>query len=396
MGEQPLLNPTGKWVIGGTVILALTVLGVGIAVLYGRRAAEPNLSESAGIEASVPSQITALGRIEPYGEIIDIGGPSGERIAAVLVKPGEQVKQGQPLVILESYEERLADREVAASQVRDLAVESTTTANVGKRQILEAATRIDQANLPKEREIAAQKANVARIETELGLATVDLQRFQELQRRGAISDQALDERIVAFKTKQQERDQALETLARLQQEQRTSVENAKAQLESTQADTQRSQAALQLNTARSNLKLAEARLARSIIRAPQAGQVLDILRQPGEAIEISTGTAGGQSLLKLGNTSQMSVVAEVYETDVRRVRQGQTAVITSPAFPGQLTGVVERIGLQINKNDVIDTDPAANTDTRVVEVYIRLQDSRPVAQLTNLQVDVAINTDTAS
>jgi HlyD family secretion protein len=39
---------------------------------------------------------------------------------------------------------------------------------------------------------------------------------------------------------------------------------------------------------------------------------------------------------------------------------------------------------------VTNTDPAANTDTRVVEVKIRLLNSRPVASLTNLQVQVVI------
>jgi HlyD family secretion protein len=86
----------------------------------------------------------------------------------------------------------------------------------------------------------------------------------------------------------------------------------------------------------------------------------------------------------------MYVVAEVYETDVSRARVGQPAVITSSAFPGKIAGIVERVGLKIGKNDVTNTDPAANTDTRVVEVKIRLLNSRPVANLTNLQVQVVI------
>jgi hypothetical protein len=40
----------------------------------------------------------------------------------------------------------------------------------------------------------------------------------------------------------------------------------------------------------------------------------------------------------------------------------------------------------------LDTDPAANTDVRVVEVRIRLNNSRQVASLTNLQVNVEIKT----
>jgi HlyD family secretion protein len=58
-----------------------------------------------------------------------------------------------------------------------------------------------------------------------------------------------------------------------------------------------------------------------------------------------------------------------------------------------LEGTVARIGKQIGKKDVLNTDPAADTDARVVEVRIRLapESSKKVAALTNLQVEVKIN-----
>jgi len=68
----------------------------------------------------------------------------------------------------------------------------------------------------------------------------------------------------------------------------------------------------------------------------------------------------------------------------------QAAVVTSPALPKEVHGTVDRVGLKIGKKDVLDTDPAADTDARVVEVEIRLDDPKEVAGLTNLRVDVAI------
>jgi HlyD family secretion protein len=52
---------------------------------------------------------------------------------------------------------------------------------------------------------------------------------------------------------------------------------------------------------------------------------------------------------------------------------------------------VERIGLKIGKLDVLDTDPVAKTDARVVEVHIRLDGGVDVSRLTNLQVEVEIH-----
>jgi HlyD family secretion protein len=86
----------------------------------------------------------------------------------------------------------------------------------------------------------------------------------------------------------------------------------------------------------------------------------------------------------------MYAVAEVYETDVQRVRVGQHATISSPALPRSVAGVVDRVGLKVGKKDVLSVDPAAKTDARVIEVRILLDNADEVAGLTNLEVDVAI------
>ena len=58
-----------------------------------------------------------------------------------------------------------------------------------------------------------------------------------------------------------------------------------------------------------------------------------------------------------------------------------------------LRGKVVEVGLEINKQDVLNADPAAQFDARVVEVKVQLDQlsSRRVAGLTNLSVQVAID-----
>jgi HlyD family secretion protein len=106
------------------------------------------------------------------------------------------------------------------------------------------------------------------------------------------------------------------------------------------------------------------------------------------------------ALWKWATPRQMFVVAEVYETDVSLVQVGQPALIRSRngAFDQKLNGTVHEVGWLIFKNDVLDDDPAANADARVVEVRIKLDetDSEVVAALTNLQVDVRIGVDAAA
>jgi HlyD family secretion protein len=86
----------------------------------------------------------------------------------------------------------------------------------------------------------------------------------------------------------------------------------------------------------------------------------------------------------------MTVVAEVYETDVHRLAEGQVAMITSPALAEPAQGKVIKVGFQIGKMDVLSTDPVADTDARVVETTILMDEPAPLQRLTNLQVDVEI------
>ena len=139
-----------------------------------------------------------------------------------------------------------------------------------------------------------------------------------------------------------------------------------------------------LEVARANLRQAQAELEYSVVRSPIDGQVLTIHTRAGERV-------GAEGIAELARTSQMYAIAEVYETDVTKVRVGQQATINTTALAAPLKGTVERIGMKIGKRDVLATDPAADTDARVVEVHIRLDDSAAVAGLTNLKVEVRID-----
>ena len=71
----------------------------------------------------------------------------------------------------------------------------------------------------------------------------------------------------------------------------------------------------------------------------------------------------------------MFAVAEVYETDIGLVRVGQKARLTSGALAREVTGVVAAIGRTIHRTTVLDVDPAADVDSRIVEVRIKLDES---------------------
>lgn len=379
--------------ISGAVVLALGFGGVGVFQAFQQ---QPNQGNGDSKPSSEKSQtISALGRIEPAGQVLQVSGPTGERVLRLLVKEGQQLEKGETIAFLESYPERQAEVKLAASRLLEAQNRFIAERELGKAQGQEARTRRNQAENPKIREIVAQDALVKQSKVEYEQAQITLKRYQYLQKAGAVSKQDLDDRFLSFQSKQQQLNNAIATLAMLQEELQTNSNNARAQITRTKIGTLRSQAQIDLASAKSNLELAKARMTRTIIRAPKAGQILEVHVREGEAIPAAptSGSEDQKGIVEMGNTRQMYVVAEIYETDINQVQIGQIAKINSPVIKGEIEGTVDKIGLKIDKNDVVGTDPAANTDTRVVEVKVRLHNSIAVSGLTNLQVNVAIQTE---
>ena len=140
---------------------------------------------------------------------------------------------------------------------------------------------------------------------------------------------------------------------------------------------------LGVRAARANLAAAEATLNLSLVKAPKKAQVIAIHAQPGERI-------GVDGIVEIAQTDRMYVVAEVYETDIAYIEEGQAALIKSPALTSPVNGTVESVGLKVGRIDVLGMDPIAQADARVVEVDILLEDVEQVRALTNLQVEVEI------
>jgi len=158
-------------------------------------------------------------------------------------------------------------------------------------------------------------------------------------------------------------------------------EDAASRVEAGRASLKEAEAALA--QAEADLRGAQGELARAVVRAPVGGLVVKVIAHAGEQV----GPAG---ILELAETGFMYAVAEVYETDVTRVRPGQQAIVRSAALRDPLTGVVERVGMKVARLDALGTDPAARSDARVVEVWISLADAARAAGLTDLEVDVEI------
>ena len=137
----------------------------------------------------------------------------------------------------------------------------------------------------------------------------------------------------------------------------------------------------EFSTANASLEQARANLEQAYVRAPIDGTVLRLHVRAGERI-------GQTPLLDMGATHRMMARVEVYESDVPRLRIGKRVKLTASPLESELTGSVERVMRFVQKQEIVDATPAANTDARIVEVWVRLDAASSVvaANFVNLQV----------
>ena len=198
-------------------------------------------------------------------------------------------------------------------------------------------------NRPKlQADLAALQARISSLQVQIRMQTREVERYQNAASSGAAAMVLLEEKK--------------DELVKLQGQ----LREAQAQRQGLQVD-----------------------LADSELRAPLAGTVLKIHSRAGER-------PGNDGVLELGAGDQMEAVAEVYESDINRVKLGQTVTLVSEngGFSGSLQARVIRISPQVRQRAVLSTDPTGDADARVVEVRLALDpaDASQVRDLAGLKV----------
>ena len=191
-------------------------------------------------------------------------------------------------------------------------------------------------------DVAAVQARIASLQVQIRLQSREVDRYQSAASSGAAAMVVLEEK----------RDDLVKLQGQLRE--------AQAQRQGLQVD-----------------------LADSELRAPLAGTVLKIHSRPGER-------PGDDGVMELGAGDQMEAVAEVYESDINRVKLGQMVTLLSEngGFSGSLQARVIRISPQVRQRSVLSTDPTGDADARVVEVRLALDpaDAGKVRDLAGLKV----------
>jgi HlyD family secretion protein len=319
----------------GVGLAAVFVVAVAAFLIYLK------LTSHSGHASSTAASIVARGRIEPLGRVRAVNGPSDGTIAVVhelLVDQGSEVKAGQVLAVLDGYDVRRAEYELAQASIKLAELQQLQVEGGAKQAEIEAQGDV----------IAAKQAQFDKVQKQFD-------RQNRLHVAGVVSTESLDVMTA-------ERDQA-----------RSEVEQAGNALKglSEVRDVDDRVAAAQIEVAKAKLVQVQAEMDRLQIRAPESGTVLSVQARAGEAIP-------ADGLLRMADISHLIVVAEIDESRMAKVKLGMKAQIDGIITPQPIDATVTRLGYEIYREKRPESDVLIGRDARIVEIELTPQTPLPV------------------
>ena len=329
------------------IVLGLVLIGGGIAMFApGREGGSPSTMAASAQQSDKRWRAVAPGKVEPPSGIIKVAAPTIGLVSKVLVKVGDTVFAGEPLVLLD-------DSEIMARY-------AAAVAQAGMRKRLRDEQRASGKTLDRrEAEDAVAEAETAVFDAQ---SAVD---------KAAVAWRATGGSTASLTNARSVLVRAQEELARRQAAQR----NVDAPLPTLND--------AQTTSARGELSLARVNLEKLRIRAPIDGTVLQININPGELAAPSA----LQPLLSIANLSTLNVRAELDERDISEIKVGQAAAVRAAAFPDrEFAGTVISIAPIVEPSRLSSRGPNSRADVDAVEVVVKL--AKPGPLTTGMKADV--------
>jgi len=317
---------------------AYVAAGLAVALVAGLLAASRFIGTPVSSLQLAPRDlvrsVVATGRVEAPHRV-ELGAQMVASVVAVPVAEGQSVRAGEILIQLE------ADELSAAAREADLAV---AQAQARLRQLQEV-----------QRPVSGQAQRQA--QATLDNARAQLQRQEDLFRRGYIGQAALDEarKAVALADAQ---------LSAAQRQHDTTLAGGSDEAMATTA----------LAQARAGAEAARARLQHATVTAPVAGTIIKRDVEPGDVVQ------PGKTLLVLSPSGETQLIVQFDEKNLGLLVVGQPALASADAFPDQRFAA-----------EVISISPGVDVQRGSVEVKLRVpQPPAYLRQNMTVSVDVEV------
>jgi ABC exporter DevB family membrane fusion protein len=295
---------------------------------HGRDAITPAISRE--------ELIAAPGRVEAVSEEIRVSSELSGRLKSVLVEEGDHIRRSQILAQIENddYIARVAGAEALLAE-REAELQRTI-------------------NGARSQERRASQASLKAAEAILENSGREAERRRNLAEHQMVSRDEAERYERAYQVAHAEYQRAQEEFSLVTADPR-------------EEDRRKAEAAVA--SARAQLTEARAYLDKTYIRSPLDGIVLRKFRHAGESVS----TQFDSPIVTLADDSALRVRLDVDETDVAKLRVGQSAFVTAEAYRNQkFTGRVIRIGHILGRKNVRTDEPTEHIDTKILETLVEL------------------------
>lgn len=308
-------------------------------------------------EKSVTVRITASGKVQPV-QSVNISPKSPGLLAELNVEQGEKVEKGQIIARMDNSETKMRILQYQANLEQAKAQLAESEAGTRPEEIAQAQARLTQAQIQlsiiragsRKQEIDQARAVVDAAKAQLELTKSRVRRYQSLAKEGAISQDTLDQYITENRRATANLDEAQRRLS-LQKagnrdedikKQEAIVTQEWEELRKLQNGSRPEEITrLRASVAAANAQLRQqqVQLEDTIIRAPFTGIVTQRYATLGGYVSpaisaSSNASATSTSIIALARG--LEVLANVPETDIGRIKQGQEVEIVADAYPDQV------------------------------------------------------------
>lgn len=293
---------------------ARMLLGVGLVLLLGVGLALWRLQSGVGASSGL---LQVNGRIE--GDLIALGPKTAGRVAELLAREGDEVKQGQ---LLARLEEAAIDARLAQAGSTVAALDAQAAAQASALELLRAETSVQLA--AARAGVESAQAEARRAQAAASQEVRDLNRVRQLAAQGFVGPQAVEKSELSLRTAQEQEAAARAALKRMRQTLRD-AELGPQRIRAREAEVQSIRAQAQAAAARA--QEAASQVADLMVSAPVAGRISNRYVNVGEVV------AAGTPLFGLTDLARVYLKAYLPEPMIGRIRLGQAAQIWTDAFP---------------------------------------------------------------
>lgn len=297
--------PMKKLLIGGVILLVLTMVGLNVYRIRNKDVVV--VSAGRVTEQHLVENIPASGIVVAGDKEIIYSEVSGT-VKGIQVQMGDQVTAGQVLMDLyiPNAGQRLADARAALA-----------SAESALYQVRSGGRTSDQV---------AAEFTLSQAESTYNTDKANLERQQTLFEAGAVSQTDLERTQAEFNTSEAAYEKAKDDLLRCQQAAPFYLQSLEASVES----------------ARAQLQMVERQTAQQGLVCPRDGQVLSISVSTGDKISENV------PLITIGTLQELTIQADVPESEAGKIKVGQTVSISGNAFLDETyQGKITQAGLEV-------------------------------------------------